>query len=76
MKIASALEQGGHRVGVYTSPHVSTFRERMQVNGVLISEQQVSHRALLIIRTASASISGSKPLISVLLLQESWLHTL
>jgi dihydrofolate synthase/folylpolyglutamate synthase len=40
-KLAKALELSGHRVGCYTSPHLSSFRERIQVNGVLISEEEV-----------------------------------
>ncbi|WP_039358398.1 bifunctional folylpolyglutamate synthase/dihydrofolate synthase [Candidatus Protochlamydia amoebophila] len=40
-KIASALEYAGYRVGVYTSPHISSFRERIRVNGIMISEADV-----------------------------------
>ena len=40
-KIASALEAEGYRVGLYTSPHISCFRERIQINGQMISEQSV-----------------------------------
>jgi len=41
LKIAKTLELNGLRVGLFCSPHVSSFRERMQVNGRLISEEQV-----------------------------------
>lgn len=41
-KIARTLQQNDQlKVGLFTSPHVSSFRERMQVNGELISEQEV-----------------------------------
>lgn len=40
-KIARALQFSGLKVGLYTSPHLSTFRERMEVNGVMISEEEV-----------------------------------
>ena len=40
-KIAKGLELAGFRVGLYTSPHISTFRERIQINGDLISEESV-----------------------------------
>jgi dihydrofolate synthase/folylpolyglutamate synthase len=40
-KIAKALELGGHKVGLLISPHISSYRERMSINGELISEQQV-----------------------------------
>ncbi|BBI17521.1 Putative folylpolyglutamate synthase [Neochlamydia sp. S13] len=38
-KIAKALEAEGHRVGLFTSPHISTFRERVKINGQLIDEE-------------------------------------
>jgi hypothetical protein len=40
-KLAKALEFSGFRTGLFVSPHVSCFRERMQVNGKLISEDDV-----------------------------------
>eukprot|EP00934_Nitzschia_sp_Nitz4_P002875 Nitzschia sp. Nitz4//scaffold298_size22859//19255//20811//NITZ4_008533-RA/size22859-augustus-gene-0.2-mRNA-1//1//CDS//3329546335//2865//frame0 len=41
LKIANTLQSLGLRVGLFCSPHVSTFRERMQLNGELISEEEV-----------------------------------
>jgi dihydrofolate synthase/folylpolyglutamate synthase len=41
LKIARALELHGLRVGTYTSPHISSFRERISVNGRMISEQEI-----------------------------------
>ena len=35
---ASILQQAGYRVGLYTSPYIYRFHERMQVNGVEISD--------------------------------------
>lgn len=40
-KIASALELAGYRVGLYTSPHISSFCERIRINRRPISEQEV-----------------------------------
>lgn len=40
--IASALGEMGWKVGLYTSPHVVSFRERMRVDGVPISEEAVA----------------------------------
>lgn len=40
-KIAKALELEGKRVGLYTSPHISCFRERIKINGEMISESEV-----------------------------------
>ena len=39
--IAKILENAGLKVGLYTSPHLVDFRERMQVNGLQISEDGV-----------------------------------
>lgn len=36
--LASVLRAAGHRVGLYTSPHLCSFRERIQVDGAPISE--------------------------------------
>ncbi len=40
--ISSVLERAGYRVGVYTSPHLVSFRERMRINSSLISPQEVA----------------------------------
>ena len=40
--VAEALEAAGWRTGLYTSPHLISFRERYRVNGVPISEQAVA----------------------------------
>ncbi len=39
--IASALQASGYKVGLYTSPHLEEFRERIVINGEMISEQNV-----------------------------------
>lgn len=41
-KIAAALQHAGYRVGLYTSPHISCFRERIQINGEMISEESTT----------------------------------
>jgi dihydrofolate synthase/folylpolyglutamate synthase len=38
---ASFLQQKGHRVGLFTSPHLVDFRERIRVNGQAIPEVKV-----------------------------------
>lgn len=43
--IASILTQAGYRTGLYTSPHLHTFRERIQVDGEMISEAEVAELA-------------------------------
>ncbi len=39
--LAAVLQKAGYRVGLYTSPHLVDFRERMKVNGEVISEERV-----------------------------------
>ena len=39
---ASVLQSAGYRVGLYTSPHLVEFRERIRVNGEMIAESQVA----------------------------------
>ncbi|HLW07856.1 MAG TPA: folylpolyglutamate synthase/dihydrofolate synthase family protein [Marinilabiliaceae bacterium] len=39
--LASILQEAGYRTGLYTSPHLRDFRERIKVNGVMISEAKV-----------------------------------
>ena len=36
--LASVLQQAGYQVGLYTSPHLNDFRERIRVNGEMISK--------------------------------------
>ncbi|MCB1149859.1 MAG: hypothetical protein KDK48_06805, partial [Chlamydiia bacterium] len=37
-KIAAALKAGGYRVGLFTSPHILEYNERIRINGVKVSE--------------------------------------
>jgi dihydrofolate synthase/folylpolyglutamate synthase len=39
--LASVLQEAGYKVGLYTSPHLKDFRERVKINGEMISENQV-----------------------------------
>lgn len=39
--LASILQEAGYKVGLYTSPHLKDYRERIRVNGELISEDAV-----------------------------------
>ena len=40
--VASALIAAGYATGLYTSPHLHTWRERIRVNGKLISEGELA----------------------------------
>lgn len=39
--IASVLQQAGYKTGLYTSPHLRDFRERIRVNGEMIPREKV-----------------------------------
>ena len=39
--IASILQEAGYKVGLYTSPHLKDYRERIKINGKEISKQYV-----------------------------------
>ena len=39
--IASVLTAAGYKVGLFTSPHLVDFRERIRINGEMISEEEV-----------------------------------
>lgn len=50
--LASILRAAGYRTGLYTSPHLHTYRERIRIDGRFISEEEVirwigNHRGLL-----------------------------
>lgn len=39
--LAAILQSAGYKVGLYTSPHLVDFRERIRVNGKMVSEEHV-----------------------------------
>ncbi|MCW8898281.1 MAG: bifunctional folylpolyglutamate synthase/dihydrofolate synthase [Flavobacteriales bacterium] len=39
--LVSILQEAGYKVGLYTSPHLKDFRERIKINGEMISENEV-----------------------------------
>ena len=39
--LASILQEAGFKAGLYTSPHLKDFRERIKINGKMISKDQV-----------------------------------
>ncbi|KAF2342148.1 bifunctional folylpolyglutamate synthase/dihydrofolate synthase [Flavobacterium tistrianum] len=39
--LSSVLQEAGYKVGLYTSPHLKDFRERIKINGKEISEEFV-----------------------------------
>jgi|APHig6443717817_1056837.scaffolds.fasta_scaffold40898_2 dihydrofolate synthase/folylpolyglutamate synthase len=55
--IASVLMEAGYKTGLYTSPHLKDFRERIRVNGRMIPETAVTE----FIRRNSSFLSSLKP---------------
>jgi dihydrofolate synthase/folylpolyglutamate synthase len=50
--IASVLQEAGYKTGLYTSPHLKDFRERIKVNGAMIPEDEIvtfvtNHKAII-----------------------------
>ena len=39
--LASVLQEAGYKVGLHTSPHLKDFRERIKINGEMISKEEV-----------------------------------
>ncbi len=57
--ITSMLQAAGYRVGLYTSPHLVNFTERMRINGVQITETQVVELAERVRELASRPVPGA-----------------
>ena len=58
--LSSILKQAGFKVGLYTSPHLIDFRERIQVDGRYISKRKVTEllsQLLFFIRTPRSEFS-------------------
>lgn len=55
--MASCLQQLGLKTGLYTSPHLSSFRERMRINGELIGVEEVALLAEKV-KAAAEGIAG------------------
>ncbi|MFC1651232.1 bifunctional folylpolyglutamate synthase/dihydrofolate synthase [Candidatus Latescibacterota bacterium] len=55
--VASALVESGYKTGLYTSPHLTTFRERIKINGEMISKDDIVGEVKKI-RDAAVGIEG------------------
>lgn len=40
--LASVFQEAGYKTGLYTSPHLSDFRERIRINGIMIEKSYVT----------------------------------
>lgn len=56
--IAAVLQSQGYRVGLYTSPHLIDFRERIRINGEMISKEEVAE---FVSKWIASEYSGEKP---------------
>ncbi len=57
--IASVLRAAGYRVGLYTSPHLVRFNERIQVDGELIGDADVA-RLYALIKPHAEAMAGKR----------------
>jgi dihydrofolate synthase/folylpolyglutamate synthase len=55
--LASMLQAAGHRVGLYTSPHLIDFRERIRVDGVMIPEERVTSLVRMLQMAAASDLA-------------------
>ena len=55
--IASILQEAGYKVGLFTSPHLLDFRERIRINGQVISKEEV----IQFVETLSLQASDIQP---------------
>lgn len=56
--LASILQHAGYNVGVYTSPHIRRFNERIRINGALIDDIDIARLARPLM-DAAAPIGGT-----------------
>jgi dihydrofolate synthase/folylpolyglutamate synthase len=56
--VANMLHANGYKVGLYTSPHLVDIRERIQINGVMISHADFSR----LIRLVEPIVMRAKPM--------------
>ena len=54
---AAMLQAAGHRVGLYTSPHLVEFSERIRVDGRMISEADIGRLAEVLQKAAEPDLS-------------------
>ena len=40
--LASIVQEAGYKTGLYTSPHLTDFRERIRINGAMIEKSYVA----------------------------------
>jgi len=56
--LASILQQAGYKVGLYTSPHIRLFNERVRINGQVIADDDIVRLARPLM-TAAKAVDGT-----------------
>ena len=56
--LASIIQAAGYTVGLYTSPHISVFNERIRINGAMIADADIERLAVPLIAHAK-TIGGT-----------------
>ena len=67
--ISSIMVIAGYKIGLYTSPHLSRFTERIRINGKEIEEEEVVRLAERVIAVAPASATFFEIVTAM-----AWLH--
>lgn len=57
---ASALAAAGYKTGLYLSPYIVDFRERIQINGKMIPEEEMAGETERV-KNAADSLAGQEP---------------
>lgn len=52
LKMSKAFSSAGYRVGLFSSPHLTCFRERIRINGEYISEEDFARIANKVIKAS------------------------
>lgn len=60
--LASILQAAGYRTGLYTSPHLVRFNERIQINGEMISDQDLERYGQFVAEVAKEFEASGDPL--------------
>jgi len=58
--IAGALKAAGYRTGLYTSPYVLEFRERFQIDGQMIPEEELIEQVQAVSAVADEMEAGGE----------------
>jgi len=71
--VACMLANCGYRVGLYTSPHVTDIRERIQINNEMIPEAEFT-RLMARVAPVGDSLAGDRPTFFEIMTSLAFLH--